>query len=356
MEKAAKARKERTELKYRLTNMSLPELLTAAQSDEDVIGRMKVSALLETLPGIDRANAMRIMERLLIPMSRRVRNLSSRLRAALELEVTREQTSLLRQQEQAKHEQVKSAMEISLETQLTRRDPSFRSGTGAHGVFHLKIPWADQENVRRALRESGATPLREADDGILNLIENIPEFAVIFVAASSGAWLCIRAAIKGLAEQNRYKTFRFTLPGGAQLEVDGYSIDQLTAIVQLVSEQYAEHLKETENSHDLRQALAQAARELLDHRENWPADEEIDFYFKQAVRLVDNPGSDGQEKLPKWVASAVERIRELNPGTDGAPAGTGDAERVLDEVTKILIQLAAPPHAPAKNSPREQGG
>lgn len=341
IEKAAKARKERTELKHRITTMSLPELLAVAESDEGTLGAMKVSALLEALPTFDRGAAMRIMERLAIPMSCRVRALGSRQRAALEREAAKEQTSLLLRRERVEREQAESTVEISLEPPAPRH-PVSRSITGASDLFHLKVPWRDRENVIRALRESGTAPFIEGEDGVQHAISNVPEFAVVLVAASSGAWLCIRAVIKGLAERNRYKTFRFTLPNGAKLEADGHSDDQLAAIVRLASEQYAEHLADTGNSHDLRQALARAARELVNHRENWPADEEIDFYFKQAAKVLDDPG--GQGKLPKWVASAVERIRELNQDTGE------DAERVLDEVTKLLAQLAA------QDPPREQRG
>ncbi|WP_345606486.1 integration host factor, actinobacterial type, partial [Streptomonospora salina] len=51
LEKAAKARKERAEVKNRLKHggVSLSEVLTDGQTD-DVIGKMKVSALLESLP------------------------------------------------------------------------------------------------------------------------------------------------------------------------------------------------------------------------------------------------------------------------------------------------------------------
>ena len=52
LEKAARARKERAEVKNRLKrgSVTLPEILMQSQTD-DVIGRMKVSALLESLPG-----------------------------------------------------------------------------------------------------------------------------------------------------------------------------------------------------------------------------------------------------------------------------------------------------------------
>ena len=51
-----------------------------------MIGKMKVSALLESLPGVGKVRAKQIMERLGIAESRRVRGLGTNQRAALEQE------------------------------------------------------------------------------------------------------------------------------------------------------------------------------------------------------------------------------------------------------------------------------
>ncbi|GAB2494726.1 MULTISPECIES: integration host factor, actinobacterial type [Nocardiopsis] len=85
LEKAAKARKERAEVKNKLKNggISLSEVLSNGLKD-DVIGKMKVSALLESLPGVGKVRAKQIMERLNIAESRRVRGLGTNQRAALE--------------------------------------------------------------------------------------------------------------------------------------------------------------------------------------------------------------------------------------------------------------------------------
>ncbi len=87
LEKAAKARKERAEVKARLkkNETSLSQVLKDGQSD-DIIGKMKVSALLESIPGIGKVRARQIMERLGIAESRRVRGLGANQRAALENE------------------------------------------------------------------------------------------------------------------------------------------------------------------------------------------------------------------------------------------------------------------------------
>ncbi len=84
LEKAARARKERAEVKDRLKrgSVTLPEILMQSQTD-DVIGRMKVSALLESLPGVGKVRAKQIMDRLGIAESRRVRGLGTNQRDAI---------------------------------------------------------------------------------------------------------------------------------------------------------------------------------------------------------------------------------------------------------------------------------
>lgn len=87
LEKAAKARKERAEVKNELKRggTSLSEVLKKGQTD-DVVGKMKVSALLESMPGVGKVRAKQIMDRLNIAESRRVRGLGTNQRAALERE------------------------------------------------------------------------------------------------------------------------------------------------------------------------------------------------------------------------------------------------------------------------------
>lgn len=84
LEKAAAARRARAELKERLKRggTNLKEVLDNADSDE-TLGKMKVSALLEALPGVGKVRAQQIMERLEIAPSRRLRGLGERQRKAL---------------------------------------------------------------------------------------------------------------------------------------------------------------------------------------------------------------------------------------------------------------------------------
>jgi hypothetical protein len=84
LEKAAAARRQRAELKEKLKmgSTSLRELLDSAGSD-DVVGKMKVVTVLESLPGVGKVRARRLMEQLNISDARRVRGLGSQQRDAL---------------------------------------------------------------------------------------------------------------------------------------------------------------------------------------------------------------------------------------------------------------------------------
>jgi excinuclease UvrABC nuclease subunit len=81
--KAAEARKARAELKAQLKaeRLSLRDIL--ARQADDVVGKMKVSSVLEALPGVGKVRARKIMERLDISISRRVRGLGAKQRDAL---------------------------------------------------------------------------------------------------------------------------------------------------------------------------------------------------------------------------------------------------------------------------------
>ena len=87
LEKAAAARKARAELRERLKSKgaTVGDVLKQGDTDE-VIGKMRVSAVLESLPGVGKARAAKIMERLEISPTRRVRGLGANQRKALEAE------------------------------------------------------------------------------------------------------------------------------------------------------------------------------------------------------------------------------------------------------------------------------
>ena len=83
LEKAAEARRARAELKEQLKKGTMKFKDVLAKSDDDIVGKMKVSAVLEALPGVGKVRARKIMERLEISTSRRVRGLGAKQREAL---------------------------------------------------------------------------------------------------------------------------------------------------------------------------------------------------------------------------------------------------------------------------------
>lgn len=82
--KAAQARQVRAELKEKLKlgALRLPELLALAETD-DHVGKMKVLAVIESLPGVGKVKARRTMDEVGIANSRRVRGLGDKQRDAL---------------------------------------------------------------------------------------------------------------------------------------------------------------------------------------------------------------------------------------------------------------------------------
>jgi hypothetical protein len=81
--KAAEARKKRADVKERLKtgNLSLRDVLDRRQ--DETVGKMKVSSVLESMPGVGKVRARKLMERLDISASRRVRGLGAKQKEAL---------------------------------------------------------------------------------------------------------------------------------------------------------------------------------------------------------------------------------------------------------------------------------
>ena len=85
--KAAASRRERAEVKNRLksSGATISDVLAQGQTN-DVVGKMKVVDLLQSMPGLGKVRARQVMERLGIAESRRVRGLGTKQVAALERE------------------------------------------------------------------------------------------------------------------------------------------------------------------------------------------------------------------------------------------------------------------------------
>ncbi len=82
--KAAIARRVRAEVKARLKmgTVTLPELLEQADNDP-ILAKIKVLAVLESLPGVGKVSARRTMDDIGIADSRRLAGLGDRQRAEL---------------------------------------------------------------------------------------------------------------------------------------------------------------------------------------------------------------------------------------------------------------------------------
>jgi len=84
LEKAAEARRTRAEVKAKLKagSISLGELFDQGTRD-DALAKLKVVSVLESLPGVGKVQARRIMEELDISESRRLRGLGRNQREGL---------------------------------------------------------------------------------------------------------------------------------------------------------------------------------------------------------------------------------------------------------------------------------
>ena len=82
LEKAKEARALRADIKNRLKMGSL-SLKEALDSDDTNVGKLKVVSLLESLPGVGKVKARKVMEEVGIADNRRVQGLGTQQRIAL---------------------------------------------------------------------------------------------------------------------------------------------------------------------------------------------------------------------------------------------------------------------------------
>jgi hypothetical protein len=76
------ARAARADIKARLKMGSL-SLRSALESDDDNIGKLKVVSLLESLPGVGKVKARKVMDEVGIADNRRIQGLGTQQRQAL---------------------------------------------------------------------------------------------------------------------------------------------------------------------------------------------------------------------------------------------------------------------------------
>ena len=82
LKKAAEARAARADIKARL-KMGSMTLKEALDSDDVNVAKLKVVSMLESLPGVGKVKARRVMEEVGIADNRRVQGLGAQQRAAL---------------------------------------------------------------------------------------------------------------------------------------------------------------------------------------------------------------------------------------------------------------------------------
>ena len=88
LEKAAAARTQRAEMKERLKSgeLSFEEVLQQSETDE-VVGKTKVLTVLESLPGLGKVRSRRLMAKVGVAESRRMRGMGPQQRVALQREL-----------------------------------------------------------------------------------------------------------------------------------------------------------------------------------------------------------------------------------------------------------------------------
>jgi len=82
LEKAKEARAARAEIKARL-KMGSMSLSDALNSDDSNVGRLKVVSLLESLPGVGKVKARKVMDEVGIADNRRIQGLGTQQRQSL---------------------------------------------------------------------------------------------------------------------------------------------------------------------------------------------------------------------------------------------------------------------------------
>ncbi len=75
LEKAREARTKRAEVREQLKNGKITIKQVIEMKDDPIVGRMKVSTIIETLPGYGKAKAQKLMNELSISETRRLRGL-----------------------------------------------------------------------------------------------------------------------------------------------------------------------------------------------------------------------------------------------------------------------------------------
>ncbi len=83
LEKAARVRKERADIKRKLKEGKLKVSDVLKRADDEIYGKMTVRSVIESVPGVGKLRAAKIMEEIGISTSRRVKGLGPKQVSAL---------------------------------------------------------------------------------------------------------------------------------------------------------------------------------------------------------------------------------------------------------------------------------
>ena len=201
LNKAAAARAARAAAKEQLKAgaISLDELLTAASQD-DAIARMRVTELLEALPGVGSVTAGNLLQQLGIAASRRVKGLGSRQREALVDFMNEKQI----------HPHTASKEYVSKNPGLTVLAGPTAVGKGTVSTYIRD----NYPNVWLSVSATTRPPRPGEQDGVHYFFKSPEEFDALIEAGELLEW----AVVHG---QNRYGTLRSTVEAAI---ADGRSV------------------------------------------------------------------------------------------------------------------------------------
>jgi len=83
LDKAARVRKERADIKRKLKEGKLKVSDVLKKADDEIFGKMTVKSVIESVPGVGKLRAAKIMEEIGISASRRVKGLGPKQISAL---------------------------------------------------------------------------------------------------------------------------------------------------------------------------------------------------------------------------------------------------------------------------------
>lgn len=191
LNKAAAARAARAAAKEQLKagTLSINELLTAATQD-DAIARMKVTELLESLPGVGAVTARNLLQQLGIAASRRVKGLGTRQRLALVDFMNEKQI----------HPHTASKEYVSKNPGLTVLAGPTAVGKGTVSTYIRD----NYPNVWLSVSATTRPPRPGEQDGVHYFFKSPEEFDALIEAGELLEW----AVVHG---QNRYGTLRSTV-------------------------------------------------------------------------------------------------------------------------------------------------